>query len=104
MDDLYFHFETSPRQGYACAAPNVFEPNAWVLVGLVLSPLAIVLGAQDAQRTEHYLCPWAKLECCNRSFPHIYPISLSANAIQGSCCTIHVVLPVSTTNSSPTAC
>jgi hypothetical protein len=41
---------------------NVYEPKAWVLVGLVLSLLATVLGAQDAQRTEHYLCPYANLE------------------------------------------
>jgi len=48
--------------------------------------------------------PVGQIGRLHRSFSHIYPISLSANAIQGSCCTIHVVLPVSTTNSSPTAC
>ncbi len=39
-----FLFQTRPPQGYACAAPNVFEPKAWVLVGLVLRPFSCCAG------------------------------------------------------------
>ena len=95
-------FRDKPDSGYACAAPKRLcteGMGSWW--GLVLSPLTIVLGAQDAQRTEHASGPIWKAASF---FSHIYPISLSANAIEGSCCIIHVVSSVFTTNSSPAVC